>query len=117
MSQNGRENRVRASLEKLRLRAGDDNAPSEASPDSDMEAPGVEDVTGRTIFGDRPPPLHNLTGEPAEGSLSDPGFLAQAFKIRLARSRASSQQAGTLVERRYAWRGCGVPRRPGVRKA
>jgi hypothetical protein len=97
-------------LERLRRRAGAYPG-SEPASDVDLDLPGVGDVTGNTVFGDRPPRLRNLTGEPVDVSvsLSDPGFQAGVFKIRLAGSRASNQQAGTLVERRYAWRGYQVP--------
>ena len=100
--------RFRALLERLRRRAGADPI-SEPSPDSDLGLPSVSDVTGQTVFGQRPPRLRSLTGEPVDGSLSDPGFQAGVFKIRLAGSRASNQQAGTLIERRYAWRGYQIP--------
>jgi hypothetical protein len=97
-------------VERLRGRAGAE-PDREPSPDSDLDLPSEGDVTGNTVFGARLPLLRNLTGEPVDVSLSlsDPVFQADAFKIRLAGSRASNQQAGTLVERRYAWRGYQVP--------
>ena len=95
-------------LERLRRRA-DASASSEPLSDTDLEFPRLDDVTGRTVFGDRPLPLHNLTGEHVNVSLSDPAFQAGVFKIRLSGSRKSNEQAGNLVERRYAWRGYQVP--------
>ena len=97
-------------LERLRRRAGAYPG-AEPSSDGDLDLPSADDVTGNTVFADRPPRLRNLTGEPVDVSISlnDPGFQAGVFKIRLAGSRASNQQAGTLVERRYAWRGYQIP--------
>src|ERR1700720_1605800 len=119
MSTQERVNRFRALLERLRERAGGAHPVSEASQDPGLGVSSAGDVTGQTVFGDRPPPLlHNLTGEPVEGSLSDAAFQAGAFKIRLARSRTTGEQAGTLVERRYAWRGYqtpGLPADPNLR--
>ena len=108
MTTKERGGRFQGLLERLRRRAGADPAPDPPS-DTDLEFPRLDDVTGNTVFGDRPPRLRNLTGEPVEVSLSDPGFQAGVFKIRLAGSRKSSQQAGHLVERRYAWRGYQIP--------
>ena len=95
-------------LERLSRRA--DAYPSpEPLADTDLELPRMSDVTGNTVFADRPTRLRNLTGEHVDVALTDPAFQANAFKIRLAGSRASSQQAGHLVERRYAWRGYQIP--------
>ena len=95
-------------LERLRRRAGAYPSPEPVS-DTDLEFPRLDDVTGNTVFGDRQPHLRNLTGEHVNVSLTDPAFQASVFKIRLAGSRASNQQAGHLVERRYAWRGYQIP--------
>lgn len=81
----------------------------DAPADPELEFPRVDDVTGNTVFGDRRPSLRNLTGEHVTGSLTDPAFQAGVFKIRLAGSRSSGQQAGKLVERRYASRGYQTP--------
>jgi hypothetical protein len=110
MPQKDRAGKFQGLLERLRRRAGAYPGP-EPSAESDLELPSVGDVTGNTVFRELPARLRNLTGEPVDVSvsLSDPDFQAGVFKIRLAGSRASNQQAGTLVERRYAWRGYQIP--------
>ncbi len=89
--------------------AGPNTAEFKPSPNSDIDLPSAGVMTGETIFGEQPSPLRSLTSEPVDASLSDPAFQAAAFKIRLAGSRASNQQAGSLVERRYASRGYEIP--------
>ena len=84
-----------------------------ASPDPlaqfDLDAPTGTEVTGLTLFHDPLLRLRNLTGEPLADSMGDPALAPGVFKIRLAQSRTSSEQAGTLIKRRYAWRGYEIP--------
>ena len=68
------------------------------------------DVTGQTIFGDRPLRFRNLTLSEANlFALSHPSGVEGAFKIRVAKLSGPRREAGILVERRYAGRGYQVP--------
>jgi hypothetical protein len=63
------------------------------------------DGTGSTIYGDA---SHRYRGPPPDGMdtlETRAEASANAFKIRLARSRGLSRDARVLVERRFAWRG------------
>ena len=64
-----------------------------------------ERAEGLTVFGGVQLRLRNLTREHVQPLPDDPGVVPGVFKIRLARSRTYGKHAGTLVKRRYAWRG------------
>lgn len=87
--------------------------PSSSRPTSPIEVqpakPRVEDVTGLTLFGDLPRSLRNLTPERVDSIDAEPAQVPGAFKVRLARGRAATKQAATLIERGYAWRGYQIP--------
>ena len=71
--------------------------------------PGT-DVTGQTIFDDRPLRFKTLTtAEPNLGALEHPTTIDGAFKIRLAEYAGGRREAGVLVERRYSGRGYQTP--------
>jgi N-acyl amino acid synthase FeeM len=53
--------------------------------------------------------VHDLSVERLEDLQFDPGLLPGAFRIRVARTRDTSDQAGGLVRKRYASRGYLVP--------
>jgi hypothetical protein len=73
-------------------------------------AKGVGDVTGRTIYGDRPLRFQRLSvPDPDLPSISDPNALQSAFKIRVAHLTKTRRDAKVLVERRYAGRGYEIP--------
>jgi len=111
MSRQERTGRFYRLLERLGRRATP-NPAAEPLADSDVEFPRMQEETGNTVFAEAPPRLRNLTGEHVNVSLSDPAFQANVFKIRLAGSRTGTQQAGQLVQRRYAWRGYQIPAQP-----
>lgn len=98
-------------LERLLRLAGISKRPRGAEP-VDLDTLKTLDVSGVTLFGERTIRLRNLTGEKIDPTLGDPGLLPGVFKIRLARSRRSSEQAGHLIQRRYAWRGYQIPGLP-----
>lgn len=71
------------------------------------------DVTGQTVFGDRPLRFRSLTL--AEGDLPaiEDAAIEGAFKIRVAKRRGARRDAWSLVERRYTGRGYTISgRRP-----
>lgn len=71
---------------------------------------GVGDVTGRTIYGDRPLRFRRLTvPDPDMPSITDPSAFDSAFKIRIAQLMNTRRDAKVLVERRYAGRGYQIP--------
>jgi len=71
---------------------------------------GVGDVTGRTIYGDRPLRFQRLTvPDPDLPSITDPSALQSAFKIRVAHLTKNRRDAKVLVERRYGGRGYEIP--------
>jgi len=71
---------------------------------------GVGDVTGRTIYGDRPLRFRRLTvPDPDMPSITDPSAFDSAFKIRIAQLLNTRRDAKVLVERRYAGRGYQIP--------
>lgn len=68
------------------------------------------DVTGQTVYGDRPLRFRSLTLTEADFPvLDDPSAIEGAFKIRVARHTGAHRDAGSLVERQYAGRGYKVP--------
>lgn len=78
----------------------------ELSPES------LRDVTGQTVYGDRPLRFRSLTLAEADiPVLEDPSSIEGAFKIRVARHTGAHRDAGALVERQYAGRGYTVPNR------
>jgi hypothetical protein len=71
---------------------------------------GVGDVTGRTIYGDRPLRFRRLSmPDPDMPSITDPSAFDSAFKIRIAQLLNTRRDAKVLVERRYAGRGYQIP--------
>jgi len=71
---------------------------------------GLSDVTGQTVYGDRPLRFRSLTLSEADfPALDDPAAIEGAFKIRVARHTGAHRDAGALVERQYAGRGYTVP--------
>jgi hypothetical protein len=70
----------------------------------------VGDVTGRTIYGDRPLRFQRLSvPDPDMPSITDPTAFQSAFKIRVAHLSRTRKDAEVLVERRYAGRGYQIP--------
>jgi hypothetical protein len=70
----------------------------------------LRDVTGQTVYGDRPLRFRSLTLTEADlPVLDDPAGIEGAFKIRVARHTGAHRDAGSLVERQYAGRGYTVP--------
>jgi hypothetical protein len=70
------------------------------------------DVTGETVFDDRPLRFKTLTlAEPNLPSFEDPSTTLGAFKIRLAKRTGARRDAGALIERRYGGRGYTIPGR------
>lgn len=68
------------------------------------------DVTGETVYGDRPLRFRSLTLTEADlPALDDPSAIEGAFKIRVARHTGAHRDAGALVERQYSGRGYSVP--------
>jgi hypothetical protein len=77
------------------------------------ELKGIGDVTGRTVYGDRPLRFRTLTiNDPDLPSITDPSALEPAFKIRVSHMHAARppRDAQGLVEQRYGGRGYQVPR-------
>lgn len=70
------------------------------------------DVTGQTVFDDRPLRFRSLTLAEADvPSLEDPSMIEGAFKIRVAKRTGARRDAWSLVERRYTGRGYTIPGR------
>jgi len=68
------------------------------------------DVTGRTVYGDRPLRFRRLSvPDPELPSITDPSAFDTAFKIRIAQLLHTRRDAKVLVERRYAGRGYQIP--------
>lgn len=68
------------------------------------------DVTGQTIFDDRPLRFRSLTlAQPDLNALENAAGMEGAFKIRLAKFSGAPREAGVLVERRYTGRGYQIP--------
>ncbi|TMH63221.1 MAG: long-chain N-acyl amino acid synthase [Betaproteobacteria bacterium] len=68
------------------------------------------DVTGQTIFGDRPLRFRTLTLSEVDLKLLEHASgIEGAFKIRLAKLPGATREAGVLVERRYSGRGYQIP--------
>jgi hypothetical protein len=67
-------------------------------------------VTGQTVFDDRPLRFRSLTVAEADfPALDHLSAIDGAFKIRVARRTKARRDAGTLVQRKYAGRGYEVP--------
>jgi len=72
----------------------------------------IPDVTGQTVFHDRPLRLRSLTiAEPDLPALENPSTILGAFKIRVAKRNRSRLDAGSLVQKKYAGRGYALPLR------
>ena len=69
------------------------------------DLPNADDDDAYTLFEGTTLRLHDLSTERLEDLRPDPALLPGAFRIRVARSRDSREQAGSLVKRRYASRG------------
>jgi hypothetical protein len=70
------------------------------------------DITGQTVFDDRPLRFRSLTLAEADvPSLEDASMIEGAFKIRVAKRTGARRDALSLVERRYTGRGYTVPGR------
>ena len=92
-------------IEKARRKTGEDGASNRPSL-----LRGVGDVTGRTIYGDRPLRFQRLSvPDPELPSITDPSAFQSAFKIRVAHLTRTRRDAKVLVERRYAGRGYQIP--------
>jgi len=76
-----------------------------------LSIPG-SDVTGQTVFDDRPLRFKNLTLAQANiGDLDDSPDLLGAFKIRVAKQAGTRRDAISLVQGRYMRRGYQTPGR------
>lgn len=95
---------VKRLMERVRGRQGLGGRSPPGSADSSLPMP-TTGRTGSTVFDDVALRLRNLTAEELDTSYGDPGAIPGAFKIRLARSRGFTEDAGSLIERRYASRG------------
>lgn len=70
------------------------------------------DVTGQTVFDDRPLRFRSLTLTEADvPALEDASMIEGAFKIRVAKRTGARRDAWSLVERRYSGRGYTIPGR------
>lgn len=70
------------------------------------------DVTGQTVFDDRPLRFRSLTLTEADvPALEDASMIEGAFKIRVAKRTGARRDAWSLVERRYTGRGYTIPGR------
>ncbi|HEX3632422.1 MAG TPA: hypothetical protein VHZ01_07940, partial [Casimicrobiaceae bacterium] len=75
-------------------------------------SPPKTDITGQTVFDDRPLRFRSLTLTEADvPSLEDASMIEGAFKIRVAKRTGARRDAWSLVERRYTGRGYTVPGR------
>lgn len=74
-----------------------------------VPVPG-SDITGQTVFDDRPLRFKNLTLAQANiGELDDAPDLSGAFKIRVGKQAGTRREAISLVQRRYVRRGYQTP--------
>lgn len=74
--------------------------------------PVKTDVTGQTVFDDRPLRFRSLTLTEADvPALEDASTIEGAFKIRVAKRTGARRDAWSLVERRYTGRGYTIPGR------
>ena len=70
------------------------------------------DITGQTVFDDRPLRFRSLTLTEADvPALEDASTIEGAFKIRVAKRTGARRDAWSLVERRYTGRGYTIPGR------
>jgi hypothetical protein len=106
--------RVRKSLGKVLagVRAGKQAvaAALEGKPASELKSVG--DVTGRTVYGDKPLRFRTLTvSDPDLPSITDPAELEAAFKIRVSQMQHARppRDAHRLVEEQYGRRGYQLP--------
>jgi hypothetical protein len=73
------------------------------------------DVTGQTVFHDRPLRFRSLTvALPDFPALDHPSAIDGAFKIRVAKRTGARRDARALVQRKYSGRGYEVPQVPLV---
>jgi len=113
---------LRKSLRKIlkKLRLGRDNASPKPHAATNMRGrssltavslPG-SDITGQTVFDDRPLRFKNLTLDQANvGEFDDAPDLSGAFKIRVGTQAGTRREAVSLVQRRYMRRGYQTPGR------
>lgn len=70
----------------------------------------IADVTGQTVFHDRPLRFRSLTvAEPDLPALEHPSTILGAFKIRVAKRGGTRQDARSLVRHKYTGRGYALP--------
>lgn len=69
--------------------------------ESTNDLSGPADADAYTLFEGKALRLRNLSLHPLEDLTGDPGLLPGAFRIRIARSVESREQAGSLLKRRY----------------
>jgi hypothetical protein len=97
------------------VRAGKDaigSALERDKPAGSSMMKAIGDVTGRTVYGDRPLRFRSLTiTDPDLPSITDVAALEPAFKIRVSHMHAERLPADAqgLVEHRYGGRGYQVP--------
>jgi hypothetical protein len=89
------------------------SAPAKKKPVKKPRArPRPTDVTGQTVFDDRPLRFRSLTLTEADvPALEDASTIEGAFKIRVAKRTGARRDAWSLVERRYTGRGYTIPGR------
>ncbi len=93
---------------KLRRAGASGGTESSNGAPSVLRAP--TEVTGRTIYGDRPLRFRRLTvPDPDLPAITDPSAFANAFKIRIAHLTHAPRDAEVLIERRYGGRGYEIP--------
>jgi hypothetical protein len=76
--------------------------------------PETDDEDEYTLFEGATLRLHDLSVGRLEDLAGDPALLPDAFRIRIARSRESRDQAASLVKRRYYSRGYQVSNRKAL---
>src|SRR6478672_11963166 len=72
--------------------------------DEKQELPGADDHDAYTLFEGMDVRVHDLSASRLEDMQFDPGLLPGAFRIRVARTRDTSNAASGLVRKRYASR-------------
>jgi hypothetical protein len=77
-------------------------------------SPASDNEDEYTLFEGATLRLHDLSVARLEDLAGDPDLLPDAFRIRIARSRESRDQAASLVKRRYSSRGYHVSNRKAL---
>jgi hypothetical protein len=100
----------KASVSHATSKANASSAATSKKPSKRRSRASPTDVTGETVFDDRPLRFRNLTlAEPNLPSFEDASNTLGAFKIRLAKRTGARRDAGALIERRYGGRGYAIP--------